>query len=74
MTLREAKTGMLLKIKSIADFALKDRLMTMGLLPGTTVKVLQSSIFGDPMALRIRSYDLAIRRADAENIQVEEVR
>ena len=52
---------------------LKTRLMTMGLIPGTKVTVLRSAPFGDPMALRIRSYNLALRREDAGKITVEAV-
>lgn len=73
MTLKEGKTGMNLKIVSLEDSPLKTRLMTMGLIPGTKVTVLRSAPFGDPMALRIRSYNLALRREDAGKITVEAV-
>lgn len=73
MTLKEAKTGMLLRVDSIADSGLKERLMTMGLLPGTKVKVLRSAPLGDPMAIGLRSYHLAIRRRDAACIRVTAV-
>lgn len=72
MTLKEGKTGMTLTVKSIADFPLKDRLMTMGMLPGTSVKVLRSAPFGDPMAISVRSYSLVMRRDDAAKIEVEQ--
>jgi Fe2+ transport system protein FeoA len=73
MTLKEGKTGMNLRILSLEDSPLKTRLMTMGLIPGTKVTVLRSAPFGDPMALRIRSYNLALRREDAGKITVEAV-
>ena len=73
MTLKEGKTGMNLRIVSLEDSPLKTRLMTMGLIPGTKVTVLRSAPFGDPMALRIRSYNLARRREDAGKITVEAV-
>ena len=73
MTLKDGKTGMELKIDEIGDSALKERLMTMGLIPGTKVKVLRSAPLGDPIAIRVRSYNLALRRADAERIEVEKV-
>ena len=44
--------------------------MTMGMLPGTKIKVLRSAPLGDPIAIGLRSYNLAIRRKDAEQIQV----
>lgn len=72
MTLKESKTGMTLKVVSIADSALKERLMTMGMTPGTKVQVLRSAPLGDPIAVRLRSYNLALRREDAEKITVEQ--
>lgn len=72
MTLKEGKTGMTLKVVAIGDSALKERLMTMGMTPGTKVKVLRSAPLGDPIAVRVRSYDLALRRKDAERITVEQ--
>ncbi len=71
MTLREGTPGMTLKIRAIGDSELKGRLMTMGLIPGTPVTVLRSAPLGDPMAIRVRSYDLALRRDDAARIEVE---
>lgn len=70
MTLKDGKTGMTVRIDSVGDSELKERLMTMGLIPGTKVKVLRSAPLGDPMALGVRSYNLALRRADAAKIQV----
>lgn len=73
MTLKDGKTGMALKIQSIADSELKERLMTMGLTPGTQVTVLRSAPLGDPIAIGVRSYHLALRRADAARVAVEQV-
>jgi len=73
LTLKEGKPGMMLKVQSIGDSALKQRLMTMGVIPGTTIKVLRSAPLGDPIAISLRSYNLAMRRADAERIQVQQV-
>lgn len=73
MTLQEGQAGMCLRIKSIKESPLKERLMTMGLLPGTKVKVMRSAPLGDPMMLSVRSYNLAMRRKDAENIEVVKV-
>ena len=70
MALRDGKTGMIVRIDSVGDSELKERLMTMGLIPGTKVKVLRSAPLGDPMALGVRSYNLALRREDAAKIQV----
>lgn len=70
MTLKDGKTGMTLRVDSIGESGLKERLMTMGLLPGTRITVLRSAPLGDPIAIGLRSYNLAIRRKDAECIQV----
>lgn len=74
MTLREGRTGMVLRVDHVGDSGLKQRLMTMGLIPGTRVKVLRSAPLGDPMAIGIRSYNLALRREDASKIDVTEVK
>lgn len=47
--------------------------MSMGLILGTKVTVLRSAPLGDPMAIGIRSYNLALRRADAALVSVEQV-
>ncbi|MBE6098791.1 MAG: ferrous iron transport protein A [Anaerovibrio sp.] len=73
MNLKEAKQGMTLRVESIGDSLLKERLMTMGLIPGVRVKVMRSAPLGDPMAISIRSYNLAMRRDDAEKIEVTQV-
>ena len=73
LTLKDGKTGMTLKIKQIGDSNLKERLMTMGLTPGTKVKVLRSAPLGDPIEVTVRGYGLSVRKADCEMIQVEPV-
>ena len=73
MTLDKGVPGMVLKVDSIGDSDLKERLMTMGLTPGIKVKVLRSAPLGDSMAIGLRSYNLAIRRKDAAHITVEEI-
>ncbi|MBR0260346.1 MAG: ferrous iron transport protein A [Selenomonadaceae bacterium] len=73
MTLNETKSGMTVRIDSIGESELKQRLMTMGLIPGTRVEILNSAPLGDPIALRLRSYNLAMRRDDAAQIEVSEI-
>ena len=73
LTLNEATTGMTVRIDSVGESKLKQRLMTMGLIPGTRVEILNSAPLGDPIAMRLRSYNLAMRKADAAQIQVSEV-
>ena len=73
MTLKDADTGMKLRVVSIGESLLKQRLMTMGLIPGTEIKVLRSAPFGDPIAIGLRSYNLAMRRDDAALVEVQQV-
>ena len=73
MTLKDGNPGDAFKIQDIGDSDLKQRLMTMGLIPGTQIKVLRSAPFGDPMAIGIRSYNLALRREDAAKIEVQKI-
>lgn len=73
MTLKDGKVGERFVINDIGASALKQRLMSMGLVKGTEVRVLPSAPFGDPMAISVRSYNLALRLEDAEKIAVERV-
>ena len=73
MTLKDTKAGMVVRIDSVGESELKQRLMTMGLIPGTRVEVLNSAPLGAPIAIRLRSYNLAMRRDDAAQIEVTQV-
>lgn len=73
MTLKSAKLGEIVRIDSVGESSLKQRLLTMGLIPGTRVEILQSAPLGDPIAVRLRAYNLALRKDDAEKIQVSKV-
>ncbi|MBR1396634.1 MAG: ferrous iron transport protein A [Selenomonadaceae bacterium] len=73
MTLKDSTTGMKVRIDSVGDSKLKNRLMTMGLIPGTRVEILRSAPMGDPIAIRLRSYNLAMRKDDAAQIQVSQI-
>ena len=64
---------MTLKVLLISESPLKQRLMSMGMIPGTKVTVLRSAPMGDPIAIGIRSYNLAMRREDAALITVEQI-
>lgn len=71
--MKDTKVGMTVRIDSIGESGLKQRLMTMGLIPGTRVEILNSAPLGDPIALRLRSYNLALRKHDAEKINVSAI-
>lgn len=73
MTLKDAEVGSKVRIDSIGESKIKNRLMTMGLIPGTHIEVLNAAPMGDPIAIRLRSYNLAMRKDDAELIQVSKI-
>ena len=50
---------------------LRLRLLDMGLIPKTTVRVEKIAPLGDPIELHVRGYSLSLRKADARNIEVE---
>lgn len=47
------------------------RLLEMGVVPGTSVEVVKSAPFGDPIQVRVRGYSLAMRRSEAGAIEVD---
>lgn len=51
--------------------ALRCRLLDMGIIPKTKVKVQKVAPMGDPLEIRLRGYELTIRKEDAEKIEVE---
>lgn len=46
------------------------RLMEMGVVPGVSVRVVKSAPFGDPLEIRVRGYNLAMRKSEADAIEV----
>ena len=46
------------------------RLMEMGVVPGVSVRVIKSAPFGDPLEIRVRGYNLAMRKSEADSIEV----
>ena len=50
--------------------AVARRLMEMGVVPGAPVRVVKCAPLGDPIQVRVRGYDLALRRAEAQTISV----
>ena len=70
MTLRDGKPGQVVRIESIQEFPLKERLMTMGFIEGTRVNVLRTAPMGDPIVYGLRGYNVAMRLDDASHISV----
>ncbi len=61
------------KVVSIkGNNAVTKRLMEMGVVPGVAVKIVKTAPFGDPLEIRLRGYSLAMRKSEAEAIEVSE--
>ena len=71
-TLREAKVGEKLKVVKVSgEGAVKRRIMDMGITKGVEIYVRKVAPLGDPVEITVRGYELSIRKADGEMIQVE---
>ena len=53
------------------DAALEQRILEMGVLPGTEVKVIRQAPLGDPIEIRVMGYSLSLRRSEASCVEVE---
>ena len=73
MTLDQLPVGQSGTITAVGgEGPLRCRLLDMGLIPGTAVTVRKVAPMGDLMELRLRGYELTLRKADAANITVEQ--
>ena len=71
-TLREAKIGETVKVVKLhGEGAVKRRITDMGITKGVQVYVRKVAPLGDPVEVTVRNYELSIRKADAEMIEVE---
>ena len=71
-TLRNAKVAQTVKVVKLhGEGAVKRRLMDMGLTRGTEVYIRKVAPLGDPVEVTVRNYELSIRKADAEMIEIE---
>ena len=71
-TLREVKVGESVKVVKLhGEGAVKRRIMDMGITRGTEVHVLKVSPLGVPVVRTVRGYELSLRKADAEMVEVE---
>ena len=71
-TLREAKIGETVKVVKLhGEGAIKRRIMDMGITKGVEVYIRKVAPLGDPLETTVRGYELSIRRADAEMIEIE---
>lgn len=71
-TLRQAKIGDTVKVVKLhGEGAVKCRIMDMGITKGVEVNIRKVAPLGDPVEVTVRGYELSIRKADAEMIEVE---
>ena len=70
--LKEAKIGETVKVVKLhGEGAVKRRIMDMGITKGVSIYVRKVAPLGDPIEVTVRGYELSLRKADAEMIEVE---
>ena len=73
-TLRDVKIGETVTVVKLhGEGAVKRRIMDMGITKGTSVFVRKVAPLGDPIEVTVRNYELSLRKADAEMIEVETI-
>ena len=71
-TLRDVAIGDTVKVKKLhGEGAIKRRIMDMGITKGAEIYVRKVAPLGDPIEVTVRNYELSLRKADAELIEVE---
>ena len=72
MTLKDAKPGETVRVTKITgDGAIKRRIMNMGVTKGVSLLVRKVAPLGDPVEVNVRGYELSLRKADIDIIEVE---
>lgn len=73
-TLKQAKPGDLVRVVRLnGDGAVKRRIMDMGITKGVEIYVRKVAPLGDPIEITVRSYELTLRKADADMVAVEDI-
>lgn len=73
LTLRETETGHDYEVVKLhGTGAIKRRIMDMGITKGTTVHIRKVAPLGDPVEMTVRGYELSLRKADAEMVEIKE--
>ena len=74
-TLKQAKIGSTVKVVRVhGEGALRRRIMDMGITKGVELYVRKVAPLGDPLEIYVRGYELSLRKADAEMIEVEDIK
>ena len=72
MTLRDMNVGETCKVKRLhGEGAVKRRIMDMGITKGVEIYIRKLAPLGDPIEVTVRGYELSIRKADADMVEVE---
>jgi ferrous iron transport protein A len=72
MTLKETKTGQTVTVVKLnGEGAVKRRIMDMGITKGVEIYVRKVAPLGDPVEITVRGYELSVRKADAEMVEVQ---
>ena len=72
MTLKDVAVGKTVKVKKLTgEGPVKRRIMDMGITKGVGIYVRKVAPLGDPVEVTVRDYELSLRKADAEMIEVE---
>ena len=75
MTLKELKVGKSAVIKSVGSHgALRQHFLDMGMIPGVEITVIKLAPMGDPMEVQIHGYELTLRLAEADQIEIEPIK
>ena len=75
MTLKDVKVGKRARVLKVGgEGAIRRRIMDMGITKGVEVYVRKVAPLGDPMEIFIRGYELSLRKADADMIEVEAIK
>lgn len=71
-TLKNTAVGSTVKVKKLnGEGAVKRRIMDMGITKGTEIYVRKVAPLGDPVEITVRGYELSLRKADADMVEVE---
>lgn len=71
-TLRDIKVGGRAKVVKVhGEGALRRRIMDMGITKGVEIRICKVAPLGDPLEITVRGYELSLRKADAEMIEIE---
>ncbi len=71
-TLKDVAIGKTVKVKKVTgEGAIKRRIMDMGITKGVDIYVRKVAPLGDPVEIQVRGYELSLRKADADMIEVE---